>query len=126
MEMVKDAINWFEIPVSDFERARKFYSAIFDYEMPTSEMGPVTMGFLLSEQGMGVGGAIVKGDGYTPGPGGTLVYLNGGSDLGPVLGRVEDAGGKVVTTKTQITPDLGHYAVFTDSEGNRVALHSMG
>lgn len=126
MEMVTNAINWFEIPVSDFERAQKFYSTILDYEMPAQEMGPVRMGFLPSEQGKGVGGAIVKGEGYTPGSGGALVYLNGGNDLGTVLGRIETAGGAVVTPKTQITPDLGHYAVFTDSEGNRVALHSMG
>lgn len=126
MEMVTNAINWFEIPVDDFERARTFYSAIFDYEMPSQQMGPFQMGFFLSDQGQGVGGAIVKGDPYKPGPGGAIVYLNGGNDLSVVLGRVEDAGGKLQVPKTQITPDLGYYAMFVDTEGNNVALHSMG
>jgi len=62
--MTKNAINWIEIPVSDFERAKKFYSAIFDFEMPEMQMGPQLMGFLLYDQpGGGIGGAIVKGEG---------------------------------------------------------------
>jgi predicted enzyme related to lactoylglutathione lyase len=125
MEMVKNSLNWFEIPASDFDRAKKFYSAIFDYDMPEIMMGPNRMGFLLMEQGVGVGGAIVQGPGYVPTEQGTLVYLNGGSDLNNVLGRVEKAGGKVMLAKTLITNDLGYFAVFRDTEGNRVAVHSM-
>ncbi|UCF69495.1 MAG: VOC family protein [Acidobacteriota bacterium] len=123
--MVTSALNWFEIPVSDFERAYGFYSKIFDFDMPTHQMGPVMMGFLLHEQGKGVGGAICKGDGYEPSESGTLVYLNGGKDLSTVLDRVEGAGGKVLQAKTQITPELGYYGIFKDTEGNRLALHSM-
>jgi predicted enzyme related to lactoylglutathione lyase len=103
MEMVTNAINWFEIPVNDFDRAREFYSNIFDYEMPTQEMGGSLMGFLLFEQGKGIGGAIIKGEGLEPSPQGTTAYLNGGEDLSVVLGRVEGAGGKVIVPKTQIT-----------------------
>jgi hypothetical protein len=125
MEMVRNALNWFEIPAADFDRARKFYGAIFDYEMPDFTMGPNRMGFFLMEQGVGVGGAIVSGPGYTPSDTGTLVYLNGGADLSHVLGRIAGAGGSVLVPKTLISDELGCFAVFRDSEGNRVALHSM-
>jgi predicted enzyme related to lactoylglutathione lyase len=124
MEKMKNSLNWFEIPVSDFERAKAFYSKIYDYDMPAVEMGPNKLGFFLVEQG-GIGGAIAHGPGYEPSEKGALVYLNGGADLQVVLERVQGAGGKVLMQKTQITPDLGHYALFEDTEGNRVAIHSM-
>jgi predicted enzyme related to lactoylglutathione lyase len=126
MEMVSNAINWFEIPVSDFARAKAFYSHIFDYEMPSNPMGPNKMGFLPHEQGKGTGGAIVEGPGYIPSQSGTLVYLNAGKDLAVVLGRVESAGGKVLLAKTEVAPGLGYFAILLDCEGNRIALHSMG
>ena len=122
--MQLNAANWFEIPVIDFERARIFYSRIFDYEMPHQEMGGALMGFLPFEMGKGVGGAIILADTMHPSRDGPRVYLNGGDDLQPILDRVESAGGKVDTPKTLITEDIGYYAVFEDSEGNRVALHS--
>ena len=125
MEMLKNSINWFEIPVTDFGRAKAFYGKIYDFDMPVSEMGHIMMGFFLQEQGVGVGGSICKGEGYEPSDKGTLVYLNGGEDLNVVLERVEDAGGKVVLSKTQITPEIGFFAMFVDTEGNRLALHSM-
>lgn len=125
MDMTKDALSWFEIPVADFPRARAFYSKIFDYEMPEMQMGPNRMGILLHEQGKGVGGAIVHGEGYVPSNKGTVPYLNAGTDLAAVLARVEVAGGRVVQKKTLVAPGMGYYAHFLDSEGNRVALHSL-
>jgi predicted enzyme related to lactoylglutathione lyase len=89
------------------------------------EMGPCLMGFLLHEQGKGVGGAIVKVDGHVPSAQGTMVYLAGGDDLTVVLGRVGAAGGKVLVPKTAINPEYGFFAQFEDTEGNRVGLHSM-
>jgi len=124
MEMLKNSLNWFEIPVADFERAQKFYSTIYDYEMPSIQMGEITLGFFLVEQG-GIGGAIAYGPGCNVSEDGTLVYLNGGENLQVVLDHVEGAGGKVLTPKTIIPNDLGYYAIFKDSEGNKVALHSM-
>ena len=126
MEMTKDAISWFEIPALDFVRAKAFYSRIFDYEMPVITMGANLMGFLLHEQGAGVGGAIIHGDGSVPSREGTLVYLNGGADLNTVLGRVEEAGGQVLLPKTGIGSSMGFFALFLDTEGNRLGLHSMG
>ena len=121
------AINWFEIPVSDFERAKKFYENIFEYQMPENTMGKARMGFLLYDfQNGGRGGAIVHyPELYTPSDNGTLVYLNCDPDLSVVLNRVENAGGSVLVPKTDIGNNLGFFAMIKDSEGNRVALHSM-
>lgn len=124
MENLKNSLNWFEIPVTDFERAQKFYSTIYDYEMPSMAMGETTLGFFLVERG-GIGGAIAFGPGYEVSDAGALIYLNGGQNLQVVLDRVEGAGGKVLTPKALITNELGFYATFKDSEGNKVALHSM-
>ncbi|MEJ2634571.1 MAG: VOC family protein [Calditrichia bacterium] len=81
------------------------------------------MVFLSTEQ-ESVSGAIVKGEGYIPSDRGTLVYLNGGNDLNVYLSRVEKAGGKVVVPKTRINDDIGYFALFMDTEGNKVAFHS--
>ena len=124
MDMVTNALNWFEIPVTDFERARDFYSKIFDFEMPTQQMGEHMMGFMPFEMGKGVGGAIIKGEGYMPSRDGAIVYLNGGDDLSVVLDRIQLAGGSVQMGKTLINDDIGYFALFVDSEGNRLALHS--
>src|SRR4051812_6846359 len=66
MEIPKNALNWFEIPVNDFDRARKFYSQIFDYEMPESHNGYKRIGLFLYNQDGGAGGAIVQGAEYLP------------------------------------------------------------
>lgn len=125
MEMTTHSVSWFELPTSDFDRAKAFYSTIFDFDMPVMSMGPeVTMGILLHERESGVGGAIVTGH-RKPSADGALVYLNGGRDLSAVLSRVEGAGGKVVQAKTLIAQDHGYFALFNDSEGNCVGLHSV-
>ncbi|HAY33501.1 MAG TPA: VOC family protein [Ignavibacteria bacterium] len=115
------AINWFEIPVIDFDRAKKFYNEIFDIEMHEEMMGPHQMAFFPGE---GVGGAIVKAEGHKPSLDGALVYLSGGTDLTNIMNRINAAGGKVLQPKTMVTEEIGYIAIFTDTEGNRVALHS--
>lgn len=125
-----NALNWFEIPVSDFERAKKFYGNIFNYEMPESMMGDTRMGFFLYDFAGGkVGGAIVFNQQfYSPSDKGTLVYLNAQPDLQIILNRVAAAGGAILQPKTIISEEqnLGYWALLKDTEGNRVALHSMG
>ncbi len=124
--MLHNAVAWFEIPVSDFARAKAFYSTIFDYEMPEMLMGHLQMGFLLYDQAKGgIGGAIVKAArGYVPSHEGSKVYLNGGKNLSVVLDRVVAAGGQVVNEKFLIAPGMGYVGGFQDSEGNLVYLHS--
>lgn len=120
---MNNSVNWFEIPVENFDRANKFYSSILDAELHVQEMMNIKMGFLPCDQGA-VGGSICQGEGYVPSDKGTVVYLNGGDDLNKVLNRVESAGGKVLMPKTQINEEIGYMAFFGDSEGNKVALHS--
>jgi len=122
-----NALNWFEIPVSDFDRAKKFYETIFNYQMPENVMGPARMGFFLYDFPAGkVGGAIVYNpEFYTPSDNGALIYLNCQPDLQIVLDKVEAAGGKTLMPKTIVAPDLGFWALIKDTEGNRIAFHSM-
>ena len=125
MSTPTNALNWFEIPALDFQRAQRFYATVLGRPVESMAMGPVTMGMLSSDQ-QGVGGAIVHGDGMSPSQQGTLIYLNGGDDLSVLLARVEGAGGKIAVPKTEIGNGFGFFAHFVDTEGNKVGLHSMG
>ena len=118
-----NAINWFEIPANNFKRACSFYGKVLNQEIHGQEIMGTQMGFLHNGQD-GVGGALVQGDGYNPSEGGALLYLNGGTDLSDSLSRVESAGGKVVQPKTKISDEIGYMAIFLDTEGNKIALHS--
>ena len=122
---MKNAINWFEIPVKNFDKAKKFYETIIGSEMQLMEaMGMKSAFFPADMQTGGIGGCIIKGDGYEPSAKGTLVYLNGGDDLSIPLSKVEAAGGKILMPKTAIGEN-GFMAHFSDTEGNKVAFHSM-
>ena len=122
---MKNAINWFEIPAKDFERAKSFYEEVLNAKLETmsmEEMG-VTMAFFPADWENGIGGGIAFGPGYEPSDKGSLIYLNGGDDLSIPLSRVENAGGKIIVPKTSLGPN-GFMAQFVDSEGNKVAFHS--
>ncbi len=123
---MKNVINWFEIPVKDFSRAKKFYSTLLGEKVSDIPHPTLKYGILPADmENGGVGGAIVEGEGYEPAKkGGAIVYLNGGDDLNKTLSKVEKAGGKIIQPKTSIGEN-GFIALFTDSEGNKVALHSM-
>jgi hypothetical protein len=120
-----NTISWFEIPVLDFERAKKFYSGLLSYNIQEQSWEDTKMGFLAGMDSQGISGAIVWGKGYEPSEKGTLVYLNGGEDLSGMLDKVELNGGKIILPKTLINEDYGYFAMFIDTEGNRIALHSM-
>ena len=113
--------NWFEIPVLDFERARKFYEAVFQIELKINDFRNFKMGIFPHNE---VGCAIVFGEWYKPSEQGTTVYLNANRYMQDVVDRIEPAGGKIIQAKKLISPDHGFMALFTDSEGNRLALHS--
>ena len=120
---MSNAINWFELPSTNFDRAVKFYTEVIGADLQKMQMEGVDMAFFPTEN-QGVGGCVIHGNGTTPQADGTLVYLNGGDDLNAPLSRVEAAGGEVVMPKTSIGEN-GFMAIFMDSEGNRVAFHSM-
>lgn len=119
-----NVLNWFEIPVSDMERAVKFYTEVMGYDsMYQTNMGGYDMAFFPME-GEGVGGALVKGEGCIPNANGSVIYLNANPDLAIPLSKIEAAGGKVIMPRTLITEEIGYMATFIDSEGNKVAFHS--
>ena len=121
---MKNAINWFEIPVKNFDKAKSFYETIFSSEMHVMEaMGMKSAFFPAEMETGGIGGCIIQGEGYEPSPKGSLVYLNGGDDLDIPLSKVEAAGGKIILRKTAIGKN-GFMAYFTDTEGNKIGLHS--
>lgn len=120
---MSNAINWFELPSNDFQRAVKFYSEILGEELQPMDNPQMKMAFFPTKDN-GVGGCVTHGNGNKPQTEGALVYLNGGDDLSVSLGRVEAAGGQVVMPKTNIGEN-GFIGMFMDTEGNRVALHSM-
>jgi len=123
----KNAISWFEIPSTDIDRAQKFYETIFDIQMIPFDMPLLKMRMFPTEDPMSIGGAVCYSpDFYKPSAdSGPVVYLNGNPDVQLVLDKIEAAGGEIIVPKTQISPEHGYMAVFLDSEGNRVALHSV-
>lgn len=125
---MNNAISWFEIPSSNLERAQKFYETIFNCSFFPMDMPNIRMRmFPIDDPATGIGGAIVDSGGFhkpssTDGP---LIYLNANPDVQLVLDRVEAAGGKILVPKTEISPEYGYMAVLLDTEGNRIALHSV-
>ncbi len=123
---MKNAINWFEIPVKDYDRAKQFYttvmdSKITDHHMPEQD---VKYGmFPYDNDNNGVGGGLIASADSKPTTDGPTIYLNGGEDLSIALDKVENSGGKIIMPKTNIGEN-GFMAQFIDTEGNRIALHS--
>lgn len=121
---MENLINWIEIPATDFIRAVSFYKAILGLDIKETEMFGTKMGFFPTD-GTNVSGAIVQGEGCTPSTNGIVAYLNGGNDAQNVLDKVESNHGQVIVPKTQISPEMGYFGMFIDSEGNRMAVHSI-
>ncbi len=125
MTAKENALNWFEISVSDMNRAKKFYETVFGIEMQEQEMMGMKMAFFPAEDMNGkVSGSLVQGPMHKPSADGAKIYLNGNPDLDIALGKVAAAGGKVTMPKTKISDEVGCVAFFTDTEGNTVAMHS--
>lgn len=124
----KNAISWFEIPATDLNRAQAFYESIFEIKMTVLDLANIKMRmFPLEDPMTGVGGALVDSGGFhKPSPTeGPLVYLNANPDIQPILNKVEKAGGKISVPKTLISAEYGYMAVIIDTEGNRIAFHSV-
>lgn len=127
MEKNSNALNWFEIPVVDIERATTFYETIFDIKM---ERMPEMMGMKMSgfpyDMGSGkVSGGLAQSSQHKPSMDGCVIYLNANPSIQKVIDRIEKANGKVLMPKTQISPEIGHMAFFADTEGNKVGLHAQ-
>jgi uncharacterized protein len=117
---MKNAVNWFELPVVNLERARKFYETVLGTTLKPEVFGGTPMAIFPYQDG--VGGALVQDTRVRPSSDGTAVYLDAAGALDACVRRVEAAGGKVLLPKTDIG-DPGFIALMLDSEGNRVGLH---
>jgi uncharacterized protein len=114
---------WFEIPVSDLERAVRFYEGMLGATLKRWTMGPMTMAVFPHDEAA-PSGALTQAEGYTPAVDGTVVYLHL-DDIAPALGRVEKAGGAVLLPRTALPDEVGGvFAQIRDTEGNRVGLFS--
>lgn len=113
----------FEIPATDMSRAIHFYQNVLNLKIEKMELPGMEMGLLPFED-QAVIGVLMKGEGYEPSASGVTLYLNGGHDLQIVLERVEKNGGKVLVPKSPHADESGFFAIFLDSEGNKLGLHS--
>lgn len=118
---LKDYVSWFEIPAHDLLRAAAFYNTVYNMQMEVVYNGDFVMAYFPADKG--VGGALIQGPGCHPNDTGVLIYLNAGGDMDSILGRIELAGGRIIMSKTLIGEQAGYFALFIDSEGNRLALH---
>lgn len=116
-------ISIFEIPATDITRAINFYQSVLDLKIEKMEMPEMQMG-VLPYEGQMVTGVIIKADGYKPSADGVTIYLNGGDNLQVILDKVEKNGGKVITPKTPHADESGFFAIFLDTEGNKMGLNS--
>lgn len=120
---MKSYISMFEIPATDISRAINFYQALLQIKIEKMDGEGMQMGILPYEGEM-VTGVIIKAEGYKPSANGVTIYLNAGENLQVVLDRVEKNGGKIIIPKTAHVDESGYFAIFLDSEGNKLALNS--
>ena len=115
---------WVDIPVLDLDRAIRFYSAVVG--QPVDKIGGPGFNFgLFKHEGNSVGGCLIEPEeGVAPSMTGPLVYIDASNRLDAAVAAAQAHGGRVLKAKHSIAPN-GFRAVIADSEGNRVALHSM-
>lgn len=123
IKTMENAISIIEIATTDLDRAIQFYQAILDVQIERADMGEVQMGILPCPEGT-VSVVLAMGPDYQPSASSSILYLNGGQDLQAILDRIPPSGGTVLVPKTEISPEMGYFALFIDSEGNRMGLHS--
>lgn len=115
--------GWFEIPVTDMDRAKVFYESVFDLDLDRHQMGPQEMAWFPMQEGTyGAGGALVRGPGYLPAQTGVVIYLTA-PEIEATLARVQAQGGRILAKKTAIG-EYGFTGFFADTEGNRIGIHS--
>jgi uncharacterized protein len=120
---MQNLVSIVEIPTTDFSRAIKFYQLILDVNIEEVDMDGTQMGVLPGDEET-VNVVLVKGPDYKPTTDGAVVYLNAGNDLQSMLDKVEQNGGQIIVPKTEISPEMGYFALFIDTEGNKLGLHA--
>ncbi|MTI20558.1 VOC family protein [Fulvivirga sp. RKSG066] len=116
-------VCWFDINVSNLERAKEFYEDVFDIKMVDL---PIEWGkqstFPFENDGVNATGALVEKENYMPNDNNTVVYFSS-PDCVTEESKVEKAGGKVLKPKFSIG-EFGFVSILKDSEGNTIGLHS--
>ncbi len=119
------AIHWFEIPVTDLDRAQAFYEAVLAAPLRREPMGPTTLAVLPYTE-PAIGGALMAGaQGAAPSVNGTLVYLNVNPSLDAALARALAAGGQLLVPRVDLPGGMGSFVHVLDVEGNRIGLHAQ-
>ena len=122
MILQPNPVNWFEIPVSDMQRAIKFYEEAFDTKLAPTEVGGKQFAFFPMERGAaGAAGTLIHSPLIVPSHQGTTIYFSV-KTIDAALEQITKAGGKTLFPRRSIG-QYGFIAQFEDSEGNRVALH---
>jgi uncharacterized protein len=121
-----NAVNWFEIPARDIDRAQRFYEALLGATLERQAFGAEHTMAVFPYADPGTGGCLMQGPGMAPvGAGGAVVYLNAAPSLDAALERLPRAGGTLRTPKVTLPGDMGVFAHIEDSEGNVVGLHAL-
>lgn len=123
--MSNNPVCWFEIPVTDMDRAKSFYEAIFNISISVQDFQGTLMGwFPFDAEKPGISGSLIKNEAYRPSEThGALIYFES-DDIEAVLSKAKANGGRIWQEKQEISPEHGHMGVFIDSEGNRIALYT--
>ncbi|HEY1792570.1 MAG TPA: VOC family protein [Opitutaceae bacterium] len=116
-------IVWVDIPVVKLDRAIRFYSAVLGVQVERNEFPGMSIGSFPHRDGEAAG-CLYLSESVKPSADGPLVYLNVHGRLDEAVEAVVPSGGKVLQPKESIGP-FGFKAIILDTEGNRVALHSM-
>lgn len=135
--MKSGTITWFEIPVVQIDRAILFYQKVLGFSVQKERLTNAHFGIIQKDEA-GIGGVLVEKENASPGSGVIVFFYV--IDMTEALSRTKLYGGQIIKPKTiikQILADgstiipktlmddnLGYYAEITDSEGNRIALHS--
>ena len=119
-------VGWFEIPVTDMNRAKEFYDIVFDISIGIHDLGGFLMGWFPNDpEKSGATGSLVQHEMYKPSTtDGPLIYFSC-KDVSNELSRVEGALGEILRPKSEIGNGHGFMALIKDTEGNRIALHSQ-
>lgn len=119
---MNNTISFFEIPVKDFNRGVKFYNMIFRKKLKVKTVAGQRMAFFPAAKG-GVGGALVEAKGYVPDDKGAIPYISYSEDINAILSKVTVGGGEVIVPpKTTLFGAEHKFAMFIDTEGNRIGI----
>lgn len=120
-----NALNWFEIPAADLDRATRFYETMLERALKREQLEGMELAVFPHDEKAGVGGCLQAGEGCVPGAQGSVVYLDAAPSVDAALRRAVSAGGAVALPRTALPEGMGYFAHVIDTEGNRVGLHAM-